>query len=170
MENLYKSLKVSWKCFRFLLVSIKLSISYVGTTCYHSYGVTRMDPVEVPAVSASLTFGCFCRVPATLPAVISRASVRFVLTGGGGMIGSLVNISGAGSYFADLFSLDQHLKCLFQPQHLTMHEFPQVLTTGRWSQYPACRSTPQHLSLSLARGLDQLRHDRAHPSLEQRIS
>jgi hypothetical protein len=35
MENLYKSLKESWKCFRFLLVSIGLSISSVGSTCCH---------------------------------------------------------------------------------------------------------------------------------------
>jgi hypothetical protein len=71
MENLYKSLKVSLKCFMFSLVSIGSSISSVGTTCCHQCGVTRMGPEEVPAVSASSTFACSCWVPATSPAVTS---------------------------------------------------------------------------------------------------
>jgi hypothetical protein len=86
------------------------------------------------------------------------------------MIGSPVNISAAGSFVPNFFSLaSSTLEMSLSAsalEHLTMHEFPRVLMTGRWSQYLACRSTPQYLTLSLAWGMDQLRHDRAHPSLE----
>jgi hypothetical protein len=105
MENLYKSLKESWKCFRLSLVSIESSISSVGAICCHPCGVTTMGPEEVPAVSASSTFGCFCRVSTTSPAEISRASGRSVLAGRGGMIRSPVDILGASSFVPDLSSL-----------------------------------------------------------------
>jgi hypothetical protein len=82
VENLYKSLKLSWKCFTFSLVSIGSLISSIGTICCHPCGVTRMGPEEVPAVFASTTFGCCCCVPTTSPAVISRAFGRLVLVGG----------------------------------------------------------------------------------------
>jgi hypothetical protein len=112
MQNLYKSLKEFWKCFRFSLVSIGSSISSVGTTCCHPCSVTRMGPKEVPAVSASSTFGYFFRVPTTSPAVISRVSTRLILVGGEGIISSPVNISGLAHLSQTCFPwLAQHLKC-----------------------------------------------------------
>jgi hypothetical protein len=49
MENLYRSLKVSWNCFRVADVSIGSSISSRGMAYCHFNGVTNVPSEEVLA-------------------------------------------------------------------------------------------------------------------------
>jgi hypothetical protein len=54
MENLYRSLKVFWNCFKVADVSIGSSISSHGTAYCHFSGVINMLPEEVLIVPLSL--------------------------------------------------------------------------------------------------------------------
>jgi hypothetical protein len=87
MENLYNSLKVSWKCINTSAVSIGSSTSSARIAYRDLGGVNRIPPDKVPAAPFSSALGLCYGVPATLRAVISLASGRKELTGGGSIIG-----------------------------------------------------------------------------------